>query len=139
MEDSNLVLADYQKAIGVADLDDNKNTLAEQLGELSRQLSQAQSDRIQMQALLENVKRGSPDSLPEVRNNPVVQQMSAKLADVKTQLSQAMVVYGTNHPTVKKLQSQANRTGIATERAEDRHSEFDQQPATRRPTPGNNS
>lgn len=106
MEDSNRVLADYQKQIGVADLDDGKNTFAEQLGELSRQLTQVQADRIQMQALLENVKRGSPDSLPEVQNNPVVQQMSAKLGDVKAQLSQAMVVYGSNHPTVKKLQSQ---------------------------------
>jgi len=44
--------------------------------------------------------------LPEVRNNPVVQQFSEKLADVKTQLSQAMVTYGENHPTVKKLRNQ---------------------------------
>ena len=107
MEDSNLALADYQKAIGVADLDDNKNTLAQQLGDLSSRLSQAQSDRIQLQALLENVKQGTPDSLPEVRNNPVIQQLSAKLADIKTQLSQALVVYGPNHPNVRKLQSQA--------------------------------
>src|SRR5207248_1369932 len=89
MEESNRVLADYQKAIGVADLEDNKNTFAEQLGELSRQLMQAQADRIQMQALLASVKRGSPDSLPEVRTNPVVQQLSERLAEVKTQLSQA--------------------------------------------------
>jgi len=108
MEESSRTLADYQKSIGVADLEDNKNTFAEQLGELSRQLMQAQADRIQMQALLASVKRGTPDSLPEVRNNPLIQQLSTRLADVKTQLSQAMVTYGTNHPTVKKLQSQAD-------------------------------
>lgn len=107
MEESNQVLTEYQKSIGVADIDDNKNTFAEQLTELSRQLTQAQADRIQLQALLENVKAGSPDALPDVRNNPVVQQMSSKLADVKTQLAQDMVIYGANHPTVKKLQSQA--------------------------------
>lgn len=108
MEESNRVLADYQKTIGVAEIDDNKNTLAEQLGDLSRQLTQAQADRIQLQALLENVKRGSPDSLPEVRTNLVVQQLSGRLADVRSQLAQAQVVYGSNHPTVKKLQSQVN-------------------------------
>jgi polysaccharide biosynthesis transport protein len=107
MEESNQVLSRYQQTIGVADIGDNRNTFAEQLSELSRQLTQAQADRIQLQALLENVKQGTPDSLPEVRNNPVVQQMSGKLADVKTQLAQDMVVYGPNHPTVKKLQSQA--------------------------------
>jgi len=108
MEESSKVLADYQKSIGVADLEDNKNTFAEQLGELSRMLMQAQSDRIQMQALLSSVKHGSPDSLPEVRNNPLVQQLGGRLADIKTQLSQALVTYGPNHPTVKKLQSQAD-------------------------------
>ena len=108
MEDSSRTLADYQKSIGVADLEDNKNTFAEQLGELSRQLMQAQADRIQMQALLASVKRGSPDSLPEVRNNQLIQQLSTRLADIKTQLSQAMVTYGINHPTVKRLQSQAD-------------------------------
>ena len=46
--------------------------------------------------------------LPEIRNNPVVQQLSTKLAEERADLSQAKVVYGTNHPTVKKLQSQVD-------------------------------
>jgi len=106
MEESNRVLVEYQKTVGVADMGDGSNTFAQQLSDLDRQLTVAQADRIQLQALLENVQRSSPDSLPEVRNNPVVQQLSEKLADVKAQLSQAMVVYGDNHPTVKKLRSQ---------------------------------
>jgi len=107
MEESNRVLAEYQSSIGVAELDDNKNSFAEQLSDLSRQLTQAQVDRITMQALLKNVHGGTPDSLPEVRSNPVVQHLSEQLADVKGQLSQAKVLYGVNHPSVKKLQSQA--------------------------------
>jgi succinoglycan biosynthesis transport protein ExoP len=106
MEESNRVLVEYQKTMGVADIGDGRSTFSEQLGDLDRQLTQAQGDRIQLQALLENVQRSSPDSLPEVRNNPVVQQLSEKLADVKAQLSQAMVVYGENHPTAKKMRSQ---------------------------------
>ena len=106
MEESNRVLAEYQKSVGVADIGDDKNTFAEQLGDLDRQLTQAQADRIQLQALLANVQRTSPDSLPEVRNNPVVQQLSEKVAEVKGQLSQAMVVYGENHPMAKKLRGQ---------------------------------
>jgi polysaccharide biosynthesis transport protein len=106
MEESNRVLLEYQNTVGVADVGDGRNTFAQQLDDLDRQLTLAQSDRIQLQALLENVQRSSPDSLPEVRNSPVVQQLSEKLADVKAQLSQTMVVYGDNHPTVKKLRSQ---------------------------------
>jgi len=108
MEDSNRVLTDFQKKIGVADLDDNKSTFSEQMEELNRQLTQAEADRIQIQAMLRNVRVGSADWLPEVRDNPVVQQLSEKLADAQSQLSQATVVYGKNHPNVKKLQNQVD-------------------------------
>jgi polysaccharide biosynthesis transport protein len=108
MMESNRVLAEFQKSIGVADLDANKSTFAEQMGELNRQLTQAQSDRIQLEALLKSVQAGSPDVLPEIRNNPVVQQLSTKLAELKAELSQARVVYGINHPNVKKLQNQVD-------------------------------
>lgn len=108
MEESNRVLANFQQKIGVADVDANKSTYTEQMAELDRQLTQAQADRIQLEALLNSVKSGSPDALPEIRSNPVVQGLTSKLADVRAQLSQDMVVYGQNHPTVKKLRSQAD-------------------------------
>ena len=106
MEDSSQALTQFQQSIGVADLDANKSTFTEHMGELSRQQTQAQSERIQIQALLKNVS--DPDSLPEVRNNPVVLQLSQKLAEQKAALSQTLVVYGSNHPTAKKLQSEVD-------------------------------
>jgi capsular exopolysaccharide synthesis family protein len=108
MVESSRVLAEFQKSIGVADVDANKSTFTEQMAELNRQLTQAQADRIQLEALLKSVQAGSPDVLPEIRNNPVVQQLSTKLAEQRAELSQARVIYGTNHPNVKKLQSQVD-------------------------------
>ena len=108
MMESNRVLAEFQKSIGVADVDGNKSTFADQMTELNRQLTQAQADRIQLEALLKSVQAGSPDVLPEIRNNPVVQQLSTRLAELRAELSQAKVIYGTNHPNVKKLQNQVD-------------------------------
>ena len=108
MEESNRALAEFQKFIGVADVDSDKSTFTEQMAELNRQLTQAQADRIQLEALLKSVQAGSPDVLPEIRNNPVVQQLSTKLAEQRAELSQAKVIYGINHPNVKKLQSQVD-------------------------------
>jgi len=108
MEQSNRTLADFQKSIGVADVDANKNSFTERMTELNRQLTQAEADRIQLEALLKSVQAGSPDVLPEIRNNPVVQQLSTKLAELRGELSQAKVIYGPNHPNVKKLQSQVD-------------------------------
>ncbi|MBZ5653289.1 MAG: GumC family protein, partial [Acidobacteriia bacterium] len=106
MDDSSQALAQFQQSIGVTDIDSNKSTFTEHMGELSRQQTMAQSERIQLQALLKNVD--NPDSLPEVRTNSVVQALSQKLAESRAALSQAMVVYGSNHPAAKKLQSEVD-------------------------------
>ncbi len=107
METSSKALAEFQGSIGVSDVEGDKSTYTEHMGELSRQFTQAESERIQLEALLKNEK-GNPDSLPEVRTSPVVQQLSQKLAEQRAELSQALVVYGSNHPVAKKLQSQVD-------------------------------
>jgi succinoglycan biosynthesis transport protein ExoP len=107
METSSRALAEFQGSIGVSDVEGDKSTYTEHMGELSRQFTQAESERIQLQALLKN-EQGNPDALPEVRNSPVVQQLSQKLAEQRAELSQALVVYGSNHPVAKKLQSQVD-------------------------------
>ena len=109
METSSKALADYQ-AIGWHRRrgDGDKSTYTEHMGELSRQYTTAESDRIQIQSLLHNMQNGDPDSLPEVRNNPVVQTLSSRLAEQRGELAQTLVVYGKNHPTAKKLQSQVD-------------------------------
>ncbi len=107
MDDSNRALADFQRANRIADTGENRNTVAEEMVDLNRQLTQAQADRIQLQAFLTREKETSPDTLPQVRSNPGIQQMTQKLADVRTDLAQSEVIYGKNHPNIKKLQNQA--------------------------------
>ena len=108
METSNRVLTDFQRSTFVSDTSGDTSSFSEKMTELGRQLTQAQADRIQLEALLRSVREGNPDSLPEVRSNPVVQQLSAKLAEVRVELAQALVIYGKNHFMAKKLQHQVD-------------------------------
>lgn len=108
MDDSNQALAEFQRETGIVDVDANKNSFAEQMGELDRQLALAQGERIQYEAFLNRAKKSSSDSLPQVHNNVVIQSLTQKLAEVLGELSQAQVIYGNNHPNVKKLLNQAN-------------------------------
>jgi succinoglycan biosynthesis transport protein ExoP len=109
MESSTLALAQFQRSIGVTEVDENKSTYSEHMSELNHQLTQAEAERIQLQAMLKSVQNDDPVSLPDVRNNPVVQQLSQKLAEQRSELSQALVVYGKNHPSARKLQSQVDQ------------------------------
>ena len=108
MEDSNRALVDFQRQTGIVDVDANKNSFADQMLELDRQLALARGERIQYEAFLGRARESSSDSLPQVRNNPIIQSLTQKLAEVQGDLSQAQVIYGNNHPNVKKLRNQAN-------------------------------
>lgn len=106
MEESNRALAEYQNSSGIADVDDKKTTFTEQMGELSRQLGQAQAERIQLESYLSGIRRDGGTALPQIDTNPVVHAIEQKQAEVNAELSRARVIYGPNHPKVRELESQ---------------------------------
>ncbi|MCU1332649.1 MAG: hypothetical protein JWM08_1641 [Candidatus Angelobacter sp.] len=105
-EQSNRDLAAFQKQTGVAEIDEARNTFGDLMTDLNRQTTQIQSERIQLESYLQKAREGEVDSLPQVRENPVVQKLTQTLAEVRAQLSQDLVIYGINHPNAKKLQNQ---------------------------------
>lgn len=108
MQDSNRALADFQNATGIIDIDNNKSTFADKMTDLNKQKTQAAVDRIQLESYLSKIRSGNADSLPQIRANAVVQALTQKLAEAKAELAQTTIIYGVNHPNVKKLQNQAD-------------------------------
>ena len=108
MDDSNRALTSFEKDNGISTIGDSQNRFTEQMGELSRQLIQAQADRIQLQSYLNDLNGVEDKSLPQVNSNPVVQDITKRLVDVKAQISETRAIYGTNHPNTRKLQNQAD-------------------------------
>jgi capsular exopolysaccharide synthesis family protein len=108
MQDSNSALADFESKNGVADVGEGKSTFGELLAELNKQQTQTAADRIQLQALLSEQDDENPDSLPQVHQSLLIQQLTQKLAEVRAELAQARAIYGPNHPNVKRLENQGN-------------------------------
>ena len=108
VEQANRDLAAFQKRTGVAEVDEGRNTFGDLINDLSRQITQIQSERIQLESYLQKSREGGIDSLPQVRDNPVVQKLTQNLAELRSQLSQNSVIYGVSHPNTKKLQNQIN-------------------------------
>ena len=106
MATANQELAEFQKQTGIAELDANRNTVADQMSELNRQLALAQAERIQSESYLHSADR-RPDTLPQYQSSPVVMALSQKLAEARADLSQSLVLYGPNHPKVKQAEGQA--------------------------------
>ena len=98
-------LATYQKQHGIVDVDEKQSSVGQKVSELNRQLAQASTDRIQFEAYLQGLNGGHQDSLPQIRDNPMLQALRQRLIENKADLSQLQIVYGEKNPNVQKLES----------------------------------
>src|SRR5260370_8182610 len=65
------------------------------------------------QSLFEYAKAGDVDSVPQIRDNPGVQDLLRKRADIYAQYNDALNQYGPNFPKVQRLQSQLKELDAA--------------------------
>jgi len=109
VEKSNHAVAAFQNRNGIVETGERQNTVTQEAAELSRQITQAQADRIQLEAYLKMAEAGNEDSLPpQIRDNQTFQALRQRLGETRAQLAQALAIYGNKHPNVKKLQSEAD-------------------------------
>jgi polysaccharide biosynthesis transport protein len=120
MDDSNRALTSFEKDNGISGIGDNQNSFSDQMLELSRQFMQAQADRIQFQSYLNGSTGVQTGSLPQINSDPVVQELTKKLGEVRAEIAQTRAIYGENHPNTKKLQNEADelQSQLNTQRGE---------------------
>jgi capsular exopolysaccharide synthesis family protein len=97
---------EYERSNQIWTLDDKNNVTTQRLGDLNRQLTDGQSDSLKKQALYEFAKSGDLDAVPQLRDNPVLQEMEKRRADLSVQYTDAVNQYGPNFPKVQRLQAQ---------------------------------
>jgi len=100
---SNRALAEYQKAHGIVDVDEKQSSISQKVADLNHQLAQAKTDRIQLEGYLEGIHTNK-ESLPQIRDNSMMQALTRRLIESKAELSQAQTIYGGKSPNVQKLE-----------------------------------
>src|SRR5205807_1950861 len=70
------------------------------------ELTKAQTERYQKEALYRLVQAGDYGSLPGVVENKLIQDLSERLADLKRELAQLSTKFNAEYPRVKEIQSQ---------------------------------
>jgi capsular exopolysaccharide synthesis family protein len=95
---------------------DKQNVTTQRFSDLNKQLTDAQSERMRKQSLFEFAKIGDVDTVPQIRDNPTVQDLLRKRSDVNNQYSDALNQYGPNFPKVQRLQAQLKELDTAAEK-----------------------
>jgi polysaccharide biosynthesis transport protein len=96
----------YERQNQIWSVDDKSNITTQRLADLDKQLTDAQGETLKKQALYEYAKAGDIDAVPEIRSDPLLQDLQKKRADLAVQFTEAVNQYGPNFPKVLRLQAQ---------------------------------
>jgi len=116
MKNSEDARLDYERKNQIWELDDKQNITTQRLAEVSRQLIDAQGERMKKQALFEFARAGDADVVPQIRDSPTVQELIRKRSDTSSQYTDAANQYGPNFPKVVRLQAQLRDLDQSLER-----------------------
>lgn len=94
------------------------NPIAVRASQLNQQLTQSIADRLQQESYVNQIALGHNDTLPQMKDSPLIQDLTKQLVESRAQLAQALAVYGSNNPQVRKILQQTNAldTQLNTER-----------------------
>ena len=96
----------YERQNQIWTIDEKQNITTQKLGDLNKELTGAQSERVRKEAMYQLVRSGNVDAIPAVRENSILQDLQRKEADLRTQHTEALNQYGPNYPKVLRLQAQ---------------------------------
>src|SRR5436190_4298741 len=117
VEKSQQALVDYERQNVIVNISDKESAVEQRLADLSRDLTNAEGDRVQKESLYELV-RSNESQVAFVAQNELLQRLEEKFADLKAQNVDALEQYGPKHPKVERLRSKVDeiQSLIDTER-----------------------
>ncbi len=116
LEKSEGELQTYAQASGLLFTSEKDNVDEEKLRQLQEEVSKAQADRVASQSKYELVSTASPESLPEVLDDPTLKDYQVKLTDLRRQLAEISSSLTPSHPAVKKVQAQVTTLELALDK-----------------------
>ncbi len=109
-------LAGYQKEHGIIGTDENNNLVMARLDDLSRQLTDAEADRITKEAKYRIAQSGDPALVQSISTDTTLPALEEERASLQNQLADAQTTYGSAYPQVVELKAQLEKTQESIEK-----------------------
>lgn len=106
MEKSHGALVGYERSNQIYSLNEGQNVTVQKLGELSRELTLAQSERFARESQWRLVQSRRIDDLPAVAQNAFVQTLQQRQSELKDQYAETRATFGPKYPRVQQLERQ---------------------------------
>ena len=121
VEQSQRALVDYERLNSIANVGEKESIAQQKLADLSHDLTQSQSDRIEKEAafkLASTKSVGADIDLAFVAPNDLLQKLQERDADLSQQYSDALAQYGERFPKVVRLRGQIDELQALIQKAQ---------------------
>lgn len=115
VEKSQQAMVDYERQNAIVNLGDKQSVVEQRLAALSQDMTSAQNDRMQKEALYQ-LANTDESQVAAIAQNDLLQKLDEKYADLRGQYVDALGQYGPNFPKVKRLRDQVNEVQSIAER-----------------------
>src|SRR6202158_3911567 len=97
---------EYERNNQIWTIDEKSDISTEKLGELEKQLTEAQGERITKEAVYQLAQSGNYDAIAAVRDSGVIQDILKQQTTLSAQYTDAVAQYGPKFPKVLRIQAQ---------------------------------
>jgi polysaccharide biosynthesis transport protein len=106
VENSENARISYERDNQIWQIDEKEDITTQRLADLSKAVTEGQTELAEKEALYRMAMSGNVDALPAARDNAVIQDLLKRKADVDEQYAEALDQYGPNFPKVQRLAAQ---------------------------------
>src|SRR6267378_4774351 len=119
VETSQEKIVRYQKEHEIFGIDEKQNIITQKLDELNKELTSAESDRMQKEAIYRMTQNGDPDTIASAiasdpgatlagtGTSPLLERLHQQQADLKIQVAELSTQFGPAYPKVAQLNNQS--------------------------------
>ncbi|HET6145797.1 MAG TPA: polysaccharide biosynthesis tyrosine autokinase [Candidatus Acidoferrales bacterium] len=97
---------EYERENQIWTIDEKSDITTQKLGELEKQRTDAQTDRINKEAVYQLAQSGNYDAISAVRESAVIQDILKQQTTLSAQYTDAVSQYGPKFPKVLRIQAQ---------------------------------
>jgi polysaccharide biosynthesis transport protein len=108
----------YERQNQIWQIDEKQNITTQTLGDLNKAVTEAQTSLAASEALYRMATSGNVDLLPEVRNSPVIQDLTRRKSTLDDSYTEALEQYGPNFPKVQRIAEQKKEVEAELARAQ---------------------
>ena len=106
-------LVRYQKEHGIVGIDEKQNIVTAKLDELNKELTDAQTDRIQKEANYKMAQTGDASAFAKLDTDSLLEKLRTQESELQNQYAQTTTQFGSGYPKVVEVKNQLKQIGVS--------------------------